>query len=125
MRSVQEQTDARSSWEIRGKYVLYFVSWIAFVVLGFLLLASLRTNVENLMWVVRINPWAMSAVHNFSIVIIALVMLGLIIVVENYLRIAVQKNLLLRRVVISLGSLLIFHAGSLALGLFLASKVPS
>ena len=31
MRSVHEEFDVQSSWLIRGKYLIYFVSWVAFV----------------------------------------------------------------------------------------------
>ena len=34
MRSVQEQIDAGSSWQLWGKYLVYVVSWFAFVCLN-------------------------------------------------------------------------------------------
>ncbi len=115
MTSMHEQFDAQSSWLLRGKYVVYFVSWVAFVGLTFYLLTRLRLNMLLLIEVFDVNRWARSAVHNFSFVILGLVGLSMVIIVENYLRTAVTKNLLLRRTTIALGSTLILLAASLAL----------
>lgn len=112
---MQEQIDTQSSWEIRGKYAVYFVSWVAFVGVTFYLLTRLRMNLILLIEVFDVNRWARSAVHNFGFVILGLIGLSLIIVVENYLRTAVLKKLLMRRVVISVGSALILLVGSFAL----------
>ena len=121
MRSAQEQIDAQSSWETRGKYVVYFVSWVAFVGLTFFLLTRLRLNLVLLMDVLQVNRWARSAVHNFSFVILGLIGLSLVIIVEHYLRTAVLKNLLVRRIVITVGSTAILIGASLALHGFLVS----
>ena len=115
MTSMHEQFDAQSSWLLRGKYVAYFFSWVAFVGLTFYLLTRLRLNLLLLIEVLDVNRWARSAVHNFSFVILGLVGLSMVIIVENYLRTAVTQNLLLRRTAISLGSTLILLGASLAL----------
>ena len=119
MRSVQEQIDAESSWQLWGKYLVYVVSWFAFVALTFYLLTRLRLNLILLMEVFQVNRWARSAVHNFSFVILGLIGLSLVIIIENYLRTAVLKNLLVRRVAISIGSALILLVASFALHRFL------
>ena len=119
MNSVEEQFDASSSWLIRGKYALYFLGWVAFVGATFFLLTRLRLNLVLMLEVFQVNRWARSAVHNFSFVILGLIGLSLVIIVENYLRTAVPKNLLLRRTAISLGSALILLVGSLGLHRFL------
>ena len=121
MMSAQEQIDAQSSWETRAKYVVYFVSWVAFVGLTFFLLTRLRLNLVLLMDVLQVNRWARSAVHNFSFVILGLIGLSLVIIVEHYLRTAVLKNLLVRRIVITVGSTAILIGASLALHGFLVS----
>ncbi len=121
MSSAQEQIDAQSSWLLWGKYVVYFVSWVAFVGLTFFLLTRLRLNLVLLMDVLQVNRWARSAVHNFSFVILGLIGLSLVIIVEHYLRTAVLKNLLVRRIVISVGSAAILIGASLALHGFLVS----
>lgn len=113
--SVHEQMHGETSWLLRGKYVAYFIEWVAFVALTFYLLTRLRLNLLLLMEVVQVNRWARSAVHNFSFIILGLVGLSLVIIVENYLRTAVPKNLLLRRTVISLGSALVLLVASLGL----------
>ena len=115
MKSVQEEFDTPSIWEIRAKYVAAFFSWVAFVALTFFLLTRLRLNLLLLIQVFDVNRWARSAVHNFSFVILGLIGLSMVIVVENYLRTAVPQNLLLRRTAIALGSTLFFLATSLAL----------
>ena len=119
MRSVQEQIDAGSSWLLWGKYAVYVVSWFAFVALTFYLLTRLRLNLILLMEAFQVNRWARSAVHNFSFVILGLIGLSLVIIIENYLRTAVLKNLLVRRVAISVGSALILLVASFALHRFL------
>ena len=115
MNSVQDQFGAGSSWQLRGKYAVYFFDWVVFVGLTFFLLTRLRLNLILLLEVFQVNRWARSAVHNFSFVILGLIGLSLVIIVENYLRTAVPQNLLLRRTAISLGSPLILLVGSLAL----------
>ena len=119
MRSVQEQIDAESSWQLWGKYLVYVVSWFAFVALTFYLLTRLRLNLLLLMEAFQVNRWARSAVHSFSFVILGLIGLSLVIIIENYLRTAVLKNLLVRRVAISIGSALILLVASFALHRFL------
>ena len=115
MTSMQEQLDAQSPWLTRGKYVLYFVNWVAFVGLTFYLLTRLRLNLLLLIEVLDINRWARSAVHNFSFVILGLVGLSMVIIVENHLRTAVPKGLLARRTATTVGSVLILLVASLAL----------
>ena len=115
MTSVQDELDARSPWLTRGKYVAYLFSWVAFVGLTFYLLTRLRLNMLLLIEFFDVNRWARSAVHNFSFVILGLIGLSMVIIVENYLRTAVTKNLLLRRTVIALGSELILLGASFAL----------
>ena len=121
MRSVQEQIDAESSWQLWGKYLVYVVSWFAFVALTFYLLTRLRLNLILLMEAFQVNRWARSAVHNFSFVILGLIGLSLVIIIENYLRTAVLKNLLARRVAISVGSAIVLLGASFALHGFLVS----
>ena len=72
MTSMHEQFDAQSSWLLRGKYVAYFFSWVAFVGLTFYLLTRLRLNMLLLIELFDVNRWARSAVHNFSFVILGL-----------------------------------------------------
>ena len=119
MTSVHQDSDARSPWEIRAKYVAYFVSWLAFFALTFYLVSRISPLLRLLMEVLNVNPWARSAVHNFSFLILGLIGLSMIIIVENYLRTAIPKNLLLRRIVIALGSVLILTGASHALSEFL------
>ena len=119
MTSVQDELNTPSRWLLRGKYVAYLLSWVAFVALTFYLLTRLRLNMLLLIEVFDVNRWARSAVHNFSFVILGLIGLSMVIIVENYLRTGVSKNLLLRRTVIALGSELILLAASLALHRFL------
>lgn len=113
--SMPERIDAQESWRLWGKYAVYFVCWVAFVALSFYLLMRLRVNILLLMEVFQVNRWARSATINFSFVILGLVGLSLIIIVENYLRTAVLKNLLLRRAINTLGATLILLLGSFAL----------
>ena len=121
MSSLQEQIDAESPWLLRGKYAVYVVSWFAFVALTFYLLTRLRLNLILLMEAFQVNRWARSAVHNFSFVILGLIGLSLVIIIENYLRTAVLKNLLARRVAISVGSVIVLLGASFALHSFLVS----
>ena len=119
MTSVQEEFKTRSIWEIRAKYVAYFVSWVAFFALTFYLVTRISPLLRLLMAVLDVNRWAQSAVHNFSFFFLGLIGLCMVIIVENYLRTAIPKNLLLRRIVIALGSVLILTGASHALPEFL------
>ncbi len=119
MTSVQEESNTRSAWEIRAKYVAYFVSWVAFFALTFYLVTRISPLLRLLMDVLNVNRWAQSAVHNFSFFILGLIGLCMVIIVENYLRTAIPQNLLLRRIVIALGSVLILTGASHALPEFL------
>ena len=119
MTSVHEDSAAPSPWEIRAKYAAYFVSWVAFFALTFYLVSRFSPILRLMMDVLNVNRWAKSAVHNFSFVILGLIGLSMVIIVENYLRTAVPKNLLLRRIAIALGSALILAGASHALPEFL------
>lgn len=111
----REHVRADSPWDTRVAYLFYFLSWAAFVAMTFYLLTRLQINLVLLMEVVNVNFWARSAVHNFSLVILGLCGLSAVVIVENYLRTAVEKELLLRRIGISFGSILILILGSFAL----------
>ena len=115
MTSAHEDSAAPSHWETRAKYAAYFVSWVAFFALTFYLVTRISPILRLMMDVLNVNRWAKSAVHNFSFVILGLIGLCMVIVVENYLRTAVPKNLLLRRIAIALGSVLILTGASHAL----------
>lgn len=119
MTSAHEKFNSQSSWEIRAKYLAYFVSWVAFFALTFYLVSRISPILRLMMDVLNVNRWAKSAVHNFSFVILGLIGLSMVIIVENYLRTAVPKNLLLRRIAIALGSALILTGASHALPEFL------
>ncbi len=119
MMSVHEDFDAQSPWETRAKYLAYFVSWVAFFALTFYLVTRISPLLRLLMDVLNVNRWAQSAVHNFSFFVLGLIGLSMVIIVENYLRTAVPKNLLFRRIVIALGPLLILTVASHALPQFL------
>ncbi len=120
MNSVQEQFDAQSPWLTRGKYAVYVVGWVTFVALVFVQVMFIMSPIiKILMELFDVNRWARSAVHNFSFVILGLIGLSMVIVVENYLRVAVPKNLLLRRMATALGSVLILVVASLAFHQFL------
>lgn len=115
MTSVQDEVKVQSPWLTRGKYVAYLLSWVAFAALTFYLVTRISPLIRLLMDVFDVNRWAQSAVHNFSFFILGLTGLCMVIIVENYLRTAIPKNLLLRRIVISLGSVLILTGASHAL----------
>ncbi len=115
MSTFQEQMDSKSAWLLRGKYAAYVVCWVAFVAAIFYLLTRLRLNLLFLLEVFDVNRWARSAIHNFVFVVLGLVGLSLIIIVEHYLRTAVVQDLLVRRAVISVGSVLVLLVASFAL----------
>lgn len=119
MTSVQDELKVPSPWLNRGKYVAYLLSWVAFAALTFYLVTRVSPLIRLLMDVFNVNRWAQSAVHNFSFFFLGLVGLCMVIVIENYLRTAIPKNLLLRRIVIALGSVLMLTGASHALPEFL------
>ena len=117
--SFHEETFVQPTLQRWLRYAAYLASWIAFVALTFYLLTRLQLNLILLINVLEVNPWARSAVHNFSFVILGLIGLSFVIIVETYLREAVPRNLLLRRIAITLGSALILLGASFAIHAFL------
>ena len=100
--AAQEKTDARAVWLLRSKYLLYFVGWVASSALAVLILLRLRLTVLSASFP-YVNPWARAAVDKFGLVVLGLICLGLIIIVEDYLRTSVPRNLLARRLAIVFG----------------------
>ena len=117
--SFHDETFVQPTLQRWLKYGAYLVSWVAFVALSFYLLMRVRLNLILLIEVLQINRWTRSAILNFSFVILGLIGLSVIIIVENYLRTAVPRNLLLRRIAITLGSALLLIGASFALDAFL------
>lgn len=95
--SLQGETGSGPSWPRVLQYVLYFIAWIVSIGLGLWVMTQLRVNLLDISVALNVNPWAMSAIDKFSFFILGLVWLVLILLTENYLRTAVARNLLLRR----------------------------
>lgn len=99
---MQEETEARPAWRLRLEYALYFVGWVAFSALAVHIL--LRSRPLIVIFGFRIvNHWARAAVDKLSFFLLGFVCLGLIILVEDYFRSAVPRNLLPRRLAIVFG----------------------
>ena len=71
--SFHEETFVQPTLQRWLRYAAYLASWIAFVALTFYLLTRLQLNLILLINVLEVNPWARSAVHNFSFVILGLI----------------------------------------------------
>jgi hypothetical protein len=119
--SMQEPFGARPSRQLILRYALYLVGWAASIALGFFILLRLRLNLFGVIWYLQVNPWARAAVDKFSFVLLGLIWLSLILVAENYLRTAVPRNLLTRRLANVFGIEIAILAASFLLQMLLES----
>lgn len=85
-------------WRTIGYYLACYVAWLAFAVIGFVLLLSLRTNLFDLSVLLGMNPWAVRAVERFAIFVLGLFWFAGILVLEGYLRSGIFKKQLWQRI---------------------------
>jgi len=89
-----------SSHNIRRLLPLYlacYALWLGLSALGVWLIFALRVVLVDLAFVLRLNPWQVRAVDNFSIVTLGLIWLVGILLLEHRLRQAVATNRLWKR----------------------------
>jgi hypothetical protein len=85
-------------WRTIGYYLVCYAAWLAFSVVGFVLLLSLRTNLFDLSIWLEMNPWAVRAVERFAIFVLGLFWFAGIIILESYLRSGIIKKQLWQRI---------------------------
>jgi hypothetical protein len=110
MQTPRNNTQLRP-WRAIGAYIACYAAWIAFSILGFILLLSLRTNLFDLSIRLEMNPWAVRAVERFAIFVLGLFWFAGILVLEGYLRSGIFKKQLWSRI----GRVAIVLAGVLAI----------
>lgn len=77
---------SEKDWPLWSRYVYCYLLWGGLSALGFWLLMQLRINLIDIYAHFQFDRWAFAAVHNFSIVILALVWLSYVVLIEEYLR---------------------------------------
>jgi hypothetical protein len=92
-------------------YVACYALWLTLSALGVWLLFALRPVVFDLAIWLRLNPWQVRALDNFSFVAFGLAWLVGILLLEHSLRQGIQKRRLWRR------AARVFAAEAAALGL--------
>ena len=78
-------------------YLACYALWLALAALGVWLIFALRPVVFGLSIWLRLNPWQVRALDNFSFVTFGLVWLVGILLLEHSLRQGVEKHRLWRR----------------------------
>lgn len=79
-------------WQRVLSYIVCYVIWLLFAAFGFWLLLSLRTNLFDLGVWLAFNPWQVRAIDRFAILILGLLWFIGILVLENYLRVGVERQ---------------------------------
>ncbi len=67
--------------------------------LGFWLLLQLRINLIDIYAYFQFDQWSFAAVHNFGFVILAMLWLGYVLLIEEYLRQGAERGQLLSRAI--------------------------
>ena len=74
------------------QFVLCYAIWIALSLFAFWVGWQFRTNLMDLLYVLRAHPFVVSAVDKFGLVILAIFALGYIIGLEHYFRVGLEKG---------------------------------
>ena len=88
---------ARNFRQLLPLYLACYALWIAFAALGVWLIFALRPVMFGLTIWLRLNPWQVRALDNFSVVTMGLIWLVGILLLEHYLRQGVAKDRLWAR----------------------------
>ena len=102
---------ARNFRQLLLLYLACYALWLALAALGVWLIFALRPVVFRLGIWLRLNPWQVRALDNFSVVTFGLAWLVGILLLEHSLRQGVEKRRLWQRVA------RVFAAEALVLGL--------
>jgi len=88
---------SEKGWPLWVRYFYCYLLWGGLSALGLWLLMQLRINLIDIYAHFEFDRWAFAAVHNFGIVILALLWLSYVIIIEEYLRQGVQRGQVLLR----------------------------
>jgi hypothetical protein len=102
---------ARSFRQLLPLYISCYALWLALSALGVWLIFALRPVLFDIAIWLRLNPWQVRALDNFSLVTCGLIWLVGILLLEHSLRQGVENGRLWRR------AALVFVAEAAALGL--------
>ncbi len=81
-----------SLWQQILSYTTCYLTWLLFVALGFWLLLSFRINLFDFSTWLALNPWQVRTIDRFSIFVLGLFWFVGILVLENYLRVGVERH---------------------------------
>jgi hypothetical protein len=88
---------ARSFRQLLPLYVACYAIWLALCALGVWLIFAMRPVLFGLAIWLRLNPWQVRALDNFSVVGMGILWLAGILLLEHSLRQGVEKNRLWSR----------------------------
>ncbi|RIK43675.1 MAG: hypothetical protein DCC55_04900 [Chloroflexi bacterium] len=80
-------------------YAACYIAWLAFTIVGFWLLLSLRANLIDAAILLHLNPWQVRTVDRFAIFGLGMAWFVGILILENFLRVGAGNGRLLSRTV--------------------------
>jgi hypothetical protein len=86
-----------NTWPTWMLYVACYTMWIALSALTALLFFQLRSNLVDTALLFGADRWVLPAIHNFGVVVLGIVCLGVVLWLEVYLHAGVDKGNLFRR----------------------------
>lgn len=97
-------------------YILCYLIWLVLAAGAVWLMLQLRLNLLDIAMAANVNPWALGAIDKFGLLLLGLGWLVAVFIVENYLRMGVERGVLWRRIgriaAVEAGLLLASHAVS-------------
>ncbi len=88
---------SRTFWQLLPLYLACYALWLGLCAIGGWLIFQARDASIALAFWLRLNPWQLRAVDQFSVVTSGLIWLVAILLLEHYLRQGVLKNRLWAR----------------------------
>lgn len=85
------------TWPTWALYVACYSIWVAFAALTAWLFFQLRLNIVDTAILLGADRWVLPAVHNFGVVVLGVMCLGIVIWLEVYLHEGVNRGDLFRR----------------------------
>lgn len=79
-------------------YILCYLIWIVLAAGAVWLMLQLRINLLDIAMAANVNPWALGAIDKFGLLLLGLGWIVGVFIVENYLRLGVERGVLWRRI---------------------------
>lgn len=95
---VPQSGEKVSHWQRILAIAAYLFFWIAFTLIGLLLMFELREVLVQLMIRVQLNPWAVRGFDRLGIYLLGLIWFVSLMWIEHYLRTGIEKRCLWPRI---------------------------